>query len=396
MKWTSASDRSDYRTSVDTMLSQLHNLLDVALIVGSAPIVSASPLDLGHEVGTTTLKAAAGARYFGAALGAGHLSNASDTKFRTFGAQQFSGATPENEMKWCIVFFVSRFCCIRTFSSWYFLQEIFMFLIRYRDATEPSQGMFTFAQGDQVAAFAVTNDQKLRGHTLVWHSQLPDWVPALTGNALLDAMNNHITTVMQHFKGKTFAWDVVNEAFNDDGTLGSSPFLTQLGSSYIATAFATARSADPTALLYINDFGTEGENTKSNALLSLVKTLKASNLIDGVGFQSHFIVGEAPTDLQANLQRFADAGVDVAITELDVRMTTPASAANLTQQATDYAFVINACQAVSRCVGITTWGITDLYSWVPGTFAGQGAALLFDDDYNEKASFASTLDALSS
>ncbi|EJD00358.1 uncharacterized protein FOMMEDRAFT_135951 [Fomitiporia mediterranea MF3/22] len=311
-----------------------------------------------------TLKQAAGARYFGAALATPHLQNASDPKFALFAQEQYSGATPENEMKW--------------------------------DATEPNQGMFTFQQGDVVASFAVANDMRLRGHTLVWHKYLPAWVSTLTGNDLLNAMNNHITTVMQHFQGQTFAWDVVNEAFNDDGTLGASPFLTQLGSSYIETAFTTARAADPTAKLYINDFNTEGENAKSDALLSLVQSLKASNLIDGVGFQSHFIVGEVPQDLQANLQRFADAGVDVAITELDVRMTVPASQANLQQQATDYAFVVNACLAVSRCVGITTWGIPDVYSWVPGTFPGMGAALLFDDNYNEKPSFTSTLNALSS
>ncbi|KAI5121546.1 hypothetical protein M0805_002605 [Coniferiporia weirii] len=340
----------------------LKALFGLTLFVCSALVARATPVELATRA--TTLKAAAGARYFGAALGAGHLSNASDLNFRTVAAQQLSGATPENEMKW--------------------------------DATEPSQGVFTFDQGDQVALFAVSNEMRLRGHTLVWHSQLPAWVSTLTGDSLLSAMNNHITTVMTHFTGKTFAWDVVNEAFNDDGTLGASPFLTQLGSSYIETAFTTARAADPTAKLYINDFNTEGENAKSDAMLSLVQTLKASNLIDGVGFQSHFIVGEVPTDLQANLQRFADAGVDVAITELDVRMPVPASAANLAQQAVDYAFVVDACLAVSRCVGITIWGITDLYSWVPGTFPDQGAALPWDDSYNEKASFTSTLNALSS
>jgi len=311
---------------------------------------------------TTTLKAAASPRYFGAALGAGHLSNASDLNFRMLGASQFSGSTPENEMKW--------------------------------DATEPNQGMFTFTQADQVAAFAKTNNHKLRGHTLVWHNQLPNWVSTLQGNNLLSAMNNHILTVMGHFKGQIFGWDVVNEAFNDDGTLGPSPFLTQLGSSYIQTAFTTARQADNTTFLYINDFNTEGVNAKSNAMLSLVQSLKALNLIDGVGFQSHFIVGEVPQDLQTNLQRFANAGVDVAITELDVRMTVPASAANLAQQTKDYTFVVDACKAVSRCVGITTWGITDLYSWVPGTFPNMGAALLWDDSYNEKASFTSTINAL--
>jgi endo-1,4-beta-xylanase len=144
---------------------------------------------------------------------------------------------------------------------------------------------------------------------------------------------------MTHYRGQIFAWDVVNEAFNDDGTLGESPFLDQLGPSYIQTAFEIARSADPSARLYIvrmhcsqgkntflmgtlqNDFNTEGVNAKSDALLALVTDLKSQNLIDGVGFQSHFIVGEVPQDLQTNLERFVAAGVEVAITELDVRVS---------------------------------------------------------------------------
>ncbi|KLO10182.1 glycoside hydrolase [Schizopora paradoxa] len=326
-------------------------------------LLSLNVLSSPHEARqSTTLKAAASPRYFGAALGAGHLSNVSDPKFAEFGAAQFSGATPENEMKW--------------------------------DFTEPEQGVFTFDQANQVAAFAKANNQILRGHNLVWFSQLPDWVETLQGNDLLNAMNNHITTVMTQFKGQIFAWDVVNEPMADDGTLGPSPFLTQLGSGYIQTALTTARKADNTTFLYINDFNTEGVNAKSDGLLSIVQSLKALNLIDGIGFESHFIVGELPTDIQTNLQRFADAGVDVAITELDVRMTVPPSAADLEQQTKDYATVINACKAVSRCRGITTWGITDLYSWVPGTFPNMGAALLFDDSYNEKASFTSTINAL--
>lgn len=178
--------------------------------------------------------------------------------------------------------------------------------------------------------------------------------------------------------------DVVNESLNDDGTFGASPFLSALGSGYIFTAFKTARAADPAAKLYIvsslppsfripdsrsrqNDFNTEGVGAKSNALLTIVQNLTRAGLIDGVGFQSHFIVGEVPTTLQANLQRFANAGVDVAITELDVRMTLPATAANVAQQAKDYTTVINACKAVARCVGVTTWGASrfELMMWAP-------------------------------
>lgn len=109
--------------------------------------------------------------------------------------------------------------------------------------------------------------------------------------------------------------------------------------------------------------------------------------IDGVGFQGHFIVGQVPSDFAANMQRFANLGLDVSITELDIRMNVPPTAANLQQQASDYAYAFRACFQVARCTGVTIWGVTDRYSWVPSTFPGQGAALLFDEDYNRKPAY---------
>jgi endo-1,4-beta-xylanase len=209
------------------------------------------------------------------------------------------------------------------------------------------------------------------------------------------AMNNHINGVMAHFRGKITYWDVVNEAFNEDGSRRQSVFQQQLGNGYIETAFRTARAADPNAKLCYNDFNIEGQNAKSNAVFNMVSDFKARGVpIDCVGLQSHFIVGQLPGDLQANMQRFANLGVDINITELDIRMPTPASSANLQTQANNYATVVGACLAVSRCTSITTWGITDKYSWVPGTFPGQGAALLFDDSFNRKPAYNSTLTAL--
>lgn len=100
--------------------------------------------------------------------------------------------------------------------------------------------------------------------------------------------------------------------------------------------------------------------------------------LDGIGFQCHFIVGEVPTDFQQQLEAFAATGVEVAITELDIRMTLPATQAQLAQQETDYRNVVAACEAVDACVGITLWDWTDKYSWVPNTFSGQGEACPWD------------------
>jgi endo-1,4-beta-xylanase len=172
-------------------------------------------------------------------------------------------------------------------------------------------------------------------------------------------------------------------------------FQQVIGNSYIEQAFTAARAADPNARLCYNDYNTDGINAKSNAILAMVQDFKSRGIpIDCVGFQSHLIVGQVPSDYQANLQRFADAGVDVQITELDIRMPTPASSANLQQQASDYSKVVSACLAVSRCNDITVWGITDKYSWVPNTFPGQGAALLFDDNYNKKPAYTAVIQAL--
>lgn len=185
-----------------------------------------------------------------------------------------------------------------------------------------------------------------------------------------------------------YDWDVVNEVIEEDGSMRNTIFSRAFGYDFVNVAFHVAHRVDPQAKLYINDFNIEGINAKSNALYNLVQRLLSEGVpIHGVGFQGHFIVGQVPSDMVANIQRFVNLNLDVAITELDIRMNLPPTVANLEQQARDYEQVFNACLAVSRCVGITVWGVTDKYSWVPDTFPGQGAALLFDDDFNKKPAY---------
>jgi endo-1,4-beta-xylanase len=328
-------------------------------------MMAVSSMFLTKASADTTLGSAAAAkgRVFATAVANNHLG---ESQYASTLDTEFTGLTPENEMKW--------------------------------DTTEPSQGSFNFSSADAIVSHAQSHNMKIRGHTLVWHNQLPGWVSSISsGSTLLQVMKNHISTEMNHFKGKIWYWDVVNEAFNDDGSHRSSVFQQKIGNSYIEQAFTAARAADPNAKLCYNDYNTDGINAKSNAILAMVQDFKSRGIpIDCVGFQSHLIVGQVPSDYQANLQRFANAGVDVQITELDIRMPTPASSANLQQQATDYGKVVSACLAVSRCTDITVWGITDKYSWVPGTFPGQGAALLFDDNYNKKPAYNAVIQALGS
>ncbi|SCL72479.1 endo-1,4-beta-xylanase (glycosyl hydrolase family 10) [Micromonospora citrea] len=337
----------------------------------AAVLAAGAVLAVGHGISrpdaaeaATTLKSLADAkgRDIGVAIDPGRLAEA---PYKQIADNEFNLVVAENAMKW--------------------------------DATEPARGQFNFGQGDAVADYAASGGKRLYGHTLVWHSQLPGWAAELPGPELLAAMRAHIAGVAGHYRGKVVAWDVVNEAFADGGSGGrrDSVFQQRIGDGWIEEAFRAARAADPGAKLCINDYSTDGVNAKSTAIFNLVRDFKARGVpIDCVGFQAHLIVGQVPGDLQANLQRFADLGVDVRITELDIRMPTPASAANLATQAADYRRVVAACLAVARCAGVTTWGITDRYSWIPSVFPGQGAALIWDDNYAPKPAYQAVAEAL--
>ncbi|MFF3498677.1 endo-1,4-beta-xylanase [Streptomyces sp. NPDC003247] len=264
-------------------------------------------------------------------------------------------------------------------------------------SVEPTQGTFNWAEADQIVDFAEAHDQEVRGHTLVWHSQNPSWLTngSWTSAQLATLLQDHITTEVDRYEGRVAAWDVVNEPFNEDGTYRSTLWYQGLGADYIADALTWARAADPAAKLYINDYNVEGVNAKSTALYDLVKSLKEQGVpIDGVGLQAHLILGQVPSTLQQNIQRFADLGVDVAITELDIRMTLPSDSAKLTQQAADYKAVMNACLAVTRCTGVTVWGFTDSDSWIPSTFPGQGAATPYDENFAPKPAYYAIVEAL--
>ncbi|TFY81941.1 hypothetical protein EWM64_g2068 [Hericium alpestre] len=268
--------------------------------------------------------------------------------------EQFGQITPGNSMKW--------------------------------DATEPEQGVFTFTQGDVIADLAKTNGQLLRGHNCVWYNQLPSWVSSGNFNV------SELTSIVENHCN---AWDVINEAFNDDGTWRSDVFYDTLGEAFVPAALNAARTADPSTKLYINDYNIEGPGAKATALTNLVQSLQSSNVpIDGIGVQGHLIVGSIP-DMKTQLAAFASLGVEVAITELDIRMTLPSTDALLQQQKTNYQTVIEACQSVAGCIGITVWDYTDKYSWVPSTFSGQGAACPWDENLVQKPAFDGIVAGLS-
>jgi endo-1,4-beta-xylanase len=329
-------------------LSQRSRPLLLASAV-AAVVVASGVAVIGTAEAATTLGASAAqtGRYYGAAIAAGRLGDATYTGILT---REFNSVTPENEMKW--------------------------------DATEPSQGRFTFTNGDRILNQGLSNGSKVRGHALLWHAQQPGWAQSMSGSALRNAAINHVTQVAAHYKGKIYAWDVVNEAFADGGSGGRRDSnLQRTGNDWIEAAFRAARAADPAAKLCYNDYNTDGINAKSTGIYNMVRDFKSRGVpIDCVGFQSHLGTTIAG-DYQANLQRFADLGVDVQITELDV-----AQGGN---QANIYATVTRACLAVSRCTGITVWGIRDSDSWRTGE-----NPLLFDNSGAKKAAYTSVLNAL--
>ncbi|WP_410574907.1 endo-1,4-beta-xylanase [Amycolatopsis sp. cmx-4-61] len=334
--------------------------LAAALGLAVAPVfasVTAPPADAA-----STLRSLAEAqnKYIGTELTGNMVNNATIT---SLAGAQFDMVTPGNEMKW--------------------------------DTTEPANGSYNFGPGDRIVSFAQAHNMRVRGHNLVWHAQLPGWVSGLPRNQVQGAMEAHITTEVNHYKGKIYAWDVINEPFNEDGSLRQDAFTAAMGTGYLADAIRTAHTADPNAVLYINDYNIEGENAKSNALYSLAQSMLAQGVpLGGIGLESHFIVGQVPSSMLANMQRFAALGLDVAVTELDDRVPLPASGGNLQQQAADYATVVKDCLAVTRCPGVSQWGVGDADSWIPGTFPGYGAASMYDNNYQPKPAYNATATAL--
>ncbi|CAI5708124.1 unnamed protein product [Hyaloperonospora brassicae] len=241
------------------------------------------------------------------------------------------------------------------------------------DATEPTQDTFTFAKADEIVALAEEAGAQIRCHTLLWHSQVPNWVQSLSKAEMLSALENHITKVMTHFGDTCYAWDVANEVMGDDAVYRKSFWYNATGTDYISTAFKTANAVKKSlglkTKLYYNDYNINAINAKSTAVLDMIQKLliDADIGIDGMGFQSHSSASDTDTieDLVANMERFSALGLDVAYTELDVKTSSPTpSKEEEEQQVVVYQNTIAACRKVKKCVGVTIWDHCDQYTWL--------------------------------
>lgn len=279
-------------------------------------------------------------------------------------------------------------------------------------ATEPEQGVFNYTGGDVAVAIAQDHGKYLRCHNLIWLSQLPDWLinGTWTNETLTAVMENHIKTIITHWQDACYSWDVVNEALNTNGTFASSIWYDTIGPEYFFLAYQFAQEAVEATgkdiKLYYNDYGIENAGNKTTATLGLIAELQGRGItIDGIGLESHFEVGGTPnyTDQLATKQAYAATGVEIVMTELDIRFTdaseagtsTAPNATALAQQASDYYTSVKSCVDVPACVGVTHWDFDDQYSWIPSSFPGQGAADLYWADFRRKPAYQACADALS-
>lgn len=271
---------------------------------------------------------------------------------------------------------------------------------------------FNFQQADEIVRFAQAHGIKVRGHCLVWDHDNPKWLAQghFTPSQLSDLLHEHITTEMKHYAGQVFAWDVVNEALNEEGEVKDSIWYNQpgiglagKGSAYVEQTFRWAHEADPRALLFYNEAEGEGMNRKSDAIYAMVKDFKQRDVpIDGVGLQLH--ISRLDDDSEAvatNIARLSALGLQVQITELDVSLPVDSNGLameeDLHRQADLYRRILHVCLRNPGCTAVQTWGFTDKYSWVGRHSHGtRGAALPFDSTYSPKLAYKTILSELKS
>lgn len=267
-------------------------------------------------------------------------------------------------------------------------------------ALRPAPDQFNFDEADQLVKFAEENDMRMRGHTLVWHTAQPDWLindmATASSDKVRTVLEHHIQTVVKRYRGRITSWDVVNEAIDDQAQMRSTFWFDKLGPDYLEFAFRTAHSADPAVQLVYNDYSIEVINPKSDRVYSMLQDMLERGVpVHAVGLQMHVPLepGWSMTDLAANIQRFRALGLDVLVTEMDVRVPTPVTPEKLELQARTYGDIFKTCLE-NGCRQMLCWGFTDACSWVPGFFKDCDQAMPFDAQCLPKPASAAIRDVL--
>jgi len=261
---------------------------------------------------------------------------------------------------------------------------------------QPQPGRFDFEEADRLLAFANANAMKVRGHTLVWHNQIPEWIRKedMSRPVAMDALRTHIFTVVEHFKDKVFAWDVVNEVLEDKffSYREKNRWYQLIGPDYVELAFKWARQADPNCRLFYNDYDLESVDGKFEATMRLIRDLLDRGIpLDGLGFQFHSTAADVKG--MGKDEKFAahceqvkrELGLEVQITEMDLCLRPDPSEKELAVQAEAYAKILSLALEAENCTALLTWGFTDKHSWIPSFHDGKyGHALLFDENYQPK------------
>ncbi|MFI7070079.1 endo-1,4-beta-xylanase [Micromonospora sediminicola] len=362
-----------------------------AVAVATVAALNVAPATAGrpYDPAAQSLRALAQRHglYIGTAVDMDALADPADPRYRELAGSEFSTVTAENAMKW--------------------------------ESLEPTRGTYNWAPADQLVDFARQHGQRVRGHVLVWHNQLPAWLTDGVADGSIDKaelrriLRDHITAVVRHFKGRIWQWDVVNEAVSDPwdtpSTLHYKGFWAEnLGPGYIADAFRWARAADPKALLFYNDYNIEAfgsgdpADDKTQFVYEMARDLRARGVpIDGVGSQGHLGTQYGNYDtlqVAAALRRFAGLGLATAFTEVDVRsqLTAGVQAGDsaeinprLQASAANFSTLLRACLAERHCLSFTLWGFTDRHSWVPDWFENppEGLATAYDENYRPKRAY---------
>lgn len=262
----------------------------------------------------------------------------------------------------------------------------------------PEKSVFYWSEADSLVSFCKGNNKRLHGHTLIWHEQLPDWIKTFDGNEQQwnELFKEHIQTIVTHFKDKVVAWDVVNEAFNEDGTLRNTIWLQKVGPSYIEKAFIYAAESDSNALLFYNDFNLEFNPTKLNAVISYFNALRNRGAkVDGIGVQMHISIQYPEvSQIATALKKTVSSNYKVHLSELDISVNPTGKGVDLNsdvfiRQANLLKSIVKLYNELPKeyQYGITFWGVSDANSWIRNFYNRIDYPLLFDENYLPKPAY---------